>query len=120
MSFETILQGIVNECGGGLGAALIETDGIPIVQVVSDSGLGEDLSVAGAEFARVLGDVRKASDALAGGAVLETVVMLSRFTLIFRNVDEDIMLVVALAPDGNLGKARYLIRRYMNAIREEL
>jgi hypothetical protein len=35
-------------------------------------------------------------------------------------VDEDTFLVVALAADGNLGKARYLIRRLLLALRQEL
>jgi len=34
-------------------------------------------------------------------------------------VDDEVLLVLALAPDGNLGKARYLIRRHLNALREE-
>jgi hypothetical protein len=34
-------------------------------------------------------------------------------------VDDDYFIVLALLPDGNLGKARYLIRRHLPAIREE-
>jgi predicted regulator of Ras-like GTPase activity (Roadblock/LC7/MglB family) len=52
--------------------------------------------------------------------VCETAVVLSRFTLIFRNVDDDTFLVVAITPDGNLGKARYLIRRQLLVLRQEL
>ena len=40
--------------------------------------------------------------------------------LVLRAVDEDVFLVGALAPDGNLGKARYLIRSSLYAIRQEL
>ena len=124
MSFESALQTIVGECGGGIGAALMESDGITIVQVRNEaepqSPLGADLSVAGAEFGRILGELRKASDSLGGGAVSETVIHLARFTLIFRSVDDDVILVLALQPDGNLGKARYLIRRHLIEIREQL
>jgi hypothetical protein len=35
-------------------------------------------------------------------------------------VDNELMLVLALHPDGNLGKARYLLRRSIGAIRAEL
>jgi len=38
----------------------------------------------------------------------------------FRNVDAETFLVLAMAPDGNLGKARYLIRRHLLALRQEL
>lgn len=123
MSFEPILQTILDQCGGGLGAALMGNDGIPIAQVQGERArgiLGEEIGTAGVEFGRILEEIRKASDALGGGAVAETLVSLSRFTLLFRSVDEDTVLVLALAPDGNVGKARYLMRRYLLALREEL
>jgi predicted regulator of Ras-like GTPase activity (Roadblock/LC7/MglB family) len=125
MSFASILNEIVDGCGGGLGAALMGSDGIPIAEVVVDSDharmlLTEEIGTAGAEFGRILAEIAKASDALGGGAVHETAVVLSRFTLVFRNVDEETFLVVALAPDGNLGKARYLMRRQLLVLRQEL
>ena len=104
--------------------ALVESDGILIVQVAGNAGPSDpllgDMSAAGVEFSRILGEIDKASGALGGGAVSETVVTLARFTLIFHPVDDDVMLVMALEPDGNLGKARYLIRRSLMAIRQEL
>jgi len=125
VSFVSILKEIVDGCGGGLGAALMGNDGIPIEEFVSPSPavrelLSEEIGTAGAEFGRILAEIGKASDTLGGGALHETTVVLSRFTLVFRNVDEDTFLVVAIAPHGNLGKARYLIRRQLLALRQEL
>jgi predicted regulator of Ras-like GTPase activity (Roadblock/LC7/MglB family) len=124
MSFGNALREIVEGCGGGIGAALMGTDGIPIEQVLVASApegpLAEDIGTAGVEFGRILAEIRKASDALAGGAVRETVVTLDNFSLVFRSVDADTFLAVVVAPDGNLGKARYLIRRQLAAIRREL
>ena len=124
MSFAAMLREIVEECGGGIGAALMGSDGIPIEQVTASHAaahpLAEDVATAGTEFGRILEEIRKASDAVAGGAVVETTILLSRVTLVFRTVDEETFLVVALAPDGNLGKARYLIRRHLLSLRQEL
>ena len=122
MSFESILRKILDECPDGLGVALMGRDGIPLAQVQASTGgrLGEDIAVAGVEFGRILGEIVKASDALRGGSVVENVVILTRFALILRVVDEDFFVVLALPPDGNLGKARYLIRRHLVAIRHEL
>ena len=126
MSFESILQSIVDECGGGLSAALMGLDGIPIEQVRARGNertpdpLRGDVTSAGIEFGRILGDMTKASDALGTGNLEEAVVSLEKVKLIFRGLDEDLMLVLALTPDGNLGKARYLIRRSLIAIRDEL
>jgi len=124
MSFSALLREIVDSCGGGIGAALMENDGIPIEQVTaskaSESPLAGDVVTAGTEFSRILEEVRKASDAISGGAVQEATIVLSRVVLLFRAVDEDIFLAVALSPDGNLGKARYLIRRQLPALRQAL
>jgi predicted regulator of Ras-like GTPase activity (Roadblock/LC7/MglB family) len=124
MSFETILRSILDDCGGAIGIALMGSDGVPVEQVQARAGdsalLSEDIGTAGAEFGRILDEIRKASDALGGGAMNETMVSLSRFTLIFRAVDDDLFVVLAITPDGNLGKARYLIRRHLLAIRQEL
>lgn len=124
MSFERILRGIVDECGGGLGAALMGNDGIPIVQVMSSRPApafgSEDMGAAGAEFGRILDEIRKVADTLDGGMLQEAVVSLTRFTLVLRGVDADTFLVLALAPDANLGRARYLVRRHLLALREEM
>ncbi len=124
MSFESILRGIVERCAGALGAALMGNDGIPIEQVSSApmpaGPLTEDIGNAGVEFGRILDEIRKASDTLAGGPLCETIVVLQHFQLVFRAVDEESTLVVVLAPDGNLGKARYLIRSSLDALQREL
>lgn len=124
MSFQPILRSIVDECGGGLGVALMGPDGIPIDQTLASTASArdfeEELGAAGVEFGRVLDEMRKASDALGGGALTEAVVSLARFILILHVVDEESFVVLALRPDGNLGKARYLIRRHLPALRAEL
>jgi predicted regulator of Ras-like GTPase activity (Roadblock/LC7/MglB family) len=126
MSFEMILQTIVDECGGGRSAALMGLDGIAIAVVRASAGIDADdplegdVTSAGIEFGRILGDMTKASDSLDTGSVRESVVLLSRAMLIFHSVDDDLVLALALRPDGNLGKARYLIRRNLAGIRAEL
>ncbi len=126
MSFETILRSIVDECGGGRSAALMGLDGIAISQVTASSGtdaddpLEGDVTNAGIEFGRILGEMAKASDSLGAGSVRESVISLTRVTLIFHAIDEDLILALAIRPDGNLGKARYLIRRNLAGLRAEL
>jgi len=126
MGFETVLQKIVDDCGGGYGASLMGMDGIAIAQVTARTGIDRedplhgDVTSAGIEFGRILLDMSKASDALGGGPLREAVVHLERVSLIFHSVDDDVVLVLALAPEGNLGKARYLIRRHLIELREQL
>jgi predicted regulator of Ras-like GTPase activity (Roadblock/LC7/MglB family) len=124
MSFQVVLDKIVAECSDCLGAVLMGSDGIPIAEVATDrvpeGPLSEEIGTAGVEFTRILDEIRKAADALAGGSLAEASVVLDRFSMIFRAIDSDTFLAVVVAPNGNLGKARYLMRRYQLAIREEL
>ena len=126
MSFETILQTIVDDCGGGYAIALMGLDGIAIAQATATRGLDRDdplhgdVTSAGIEFGRILMDMAKASDSLGAGELRESVVRLDRVSLIFRGVEDDLFLVLSLGADGNLGKARYLMRRSLVAIRDEL
>lgn len=126
MSFESILAQIMDESAGALGIALMGSDGIPIAQRMPDlprgvsNPLGDDIGTAAVDFARILGDIQKAGDALNGGALAETVISLARFQLLFRQIDDEVFVVLALAPSGNAGKARYLLRRNLFALKSEL
>lgn len=124
MSFGAILQSIVDGCGGGIGAALMAEDGVPIEEVMarqSHDGLPfDEVGTVGVEFVRILEEIRKAAAALDGGQLGEAVVALEKYTLIFRVVDRETFLVLILRKDGNLGKARYLIRRHLLEIQAAL
>ena len=124
MSFASILQEIVDECGGGMAAALMGADGIPIEQVEasgeSRSTLGDDVDVLGVEFGRILDEMRKASDSVGGGPLEEVAIRLANFWVLMRAVDDETYLVLAIEPDGNAGKARFLMRRQLMALRDAL
>ncbi len=124
MSFEPTLKKMIEGCHGAIGVALMGTDGIAVEELQAPdpdlSVLDGEVGAAGIEFGRILDEVRKAGDALAGGRLEEVVVGLARMTLVFRAVDDELFLVVALTPNGNLGKARFLLRRHLLELREQL
>ncbi len=124
MSFERLLRQILEGCEGVLGVALMGSDGIPIEQVTAagdgEAAAADDIGAAGVEFGRILDEIRKASDALGGGPLEETLVSLARFSIALRVVDEDTFLVLLIAPDASVGKARYLARRHLRELRELL
>ena len=55
-----------------------------------------------------------------GGLLNEVMISLSRFTLLFREVADDVVLVLAIGPESNIGKARFMMRRFEREIRDEL
>ena len=124
MNFEPTLRKMIDGVPGALGIALMGSDGIPISEVHAEragaTGDEAEAGAAGVEFGRVLDEIRKAADGLGAGRLEEVVVGLARFWLLFRAVDDELFLVVALDPRGNLGKARFLMRRHLLELREQL
>jgi len=122
MSFESILGQVLGECPGALGAALMGSDGVPIAEATAPaaSELTDELGVLGIEFGRVLDEARKAADAAAAGSLVELAVRTERFHVLIQAVDPDTYLVLVLAPEANVGKGRYLMRRHQLSIRQEL
>jgi predicted regulator of Ras-like GTPase activity (Roadblock/LC7/MglB family) len=121
MSFESILQGILQDCGHGLGVALMGLDGIPIeqVDVAGAASLDIDPVAVGVEFGRILSETRKAAEAVNAGDLEELALRAKNFWVVLRMIDEENFLLLALAPEGNLGKARFVLRRYAASIRAE-
>lgn len=122
MSFASILQQIVEGCGGGRAAVLMGSDGIAIAQAgaAEDVEAAEETSVLGVELGRILDELRKVADSAGTGALGELQVRFGRAWVLLHPVDEETYVVLALAPHGNLGKARFLLRRHRLALRDEL
>ena len=122
MSFAAILASVLDQCDGELGVALMGLDGVPIHVLrptkssMRDDPFEGDVTLAGVEFGPILKEMGRAADRLAAGRVRETVIRLDRATLLCQRVDEGTWLVLALAPDGNVGKARFLMRRSLLAL----
>ncbi len=123
MSFAAILRMLVEEAGGAVAAVLLGRDGIPIEQAQVVGLAGEEterIASAGAELGRIFEEIRKASDSFGGGQAVETLVRLDRWWLLLRPVDADTYLLLVLTPEGNMGKARFLMRRHLPALHEQL
>ena len=92
--FADILKKVVDNIDGGLGAVIMGLDGIP-VETYTRQPERVDVNTVGMEFSFILTQARKAADSAKLGAFEEMTVKADR---------------LALAPDGNLGKARFLMR----------
>lgn len=84
-------------------------DGIAVDSYVRDSG-GFDINIVTMEFSFILTQVTKAAETLKIGGLEELVVKAEQLVLVMRMINEQYFLAVALPPDGNLGKCRFLMR----------
>lgn len=122
MMFRDVLAKIVDQTPGGVAGAIMGMDGIPVEEYVPESS-ELDLASVAVEFQRVLDDARKAAGALYGdgrSGLHELILVTAGHQLLFRHVDDEYFLVVALEPSGVLGKARYLVRSVLAELRAEL
>jgi predicted regulator of Ras-like GTPase activity (Roadblock/LC7/MglB family) len=122
MTFHEILQKLVEETPGALAAAIMGDDGIPIDEFRAE-GARLDVSALAVEFQRVVQEAQKTAGALYDDpqAGLSELILITRgHQLLFREIDPEYFVVIALSPEGTLGKARYLVRSLLQELREEL
>jgi hypothetical protein len=58
----------------------------------------------------MIGQIRKAGDSLLVGGLEELSVKAQRLVLVCRMLSPQYFVAIAMAPEGNFGKARYLAR----------
>ena len=122
MTFGEILVSVIDGTPGALAGAIMCTDGIPVEEYQVD-GADVDLTAIAVEFERVLSQARKVSGAVygeSGGALHELMLQTAEHQLLFRPIDDEYLLIVALTPTGLLGKARFLVRSVLDELRGEL
>ena len=108
--FNDILQRIVDETGGGVGAVLMGYDGIAIDQYFSDDQQ-IDLNMVAVEYANVIKEIRKTAQILNVGEMEEVSIKTELFHIVVRIMTADYFVAMTLRRDGNFGKARYLLTR---------
>lgn len=107
--FAETLKKVVDNVDGAIAAVVMGLDGIPVDSYVRQNDR-IDVTTVGMEFSFILTQVRKAGDSLQVGGLEELAVKAQHLMLICRMISPQYFVAVALAPEGNFGKARYLAR----------
>ena len=107
--FADILRKMVDQVDGGIAAVLMGLDGIPVDQYIRMKDR-LDVQTVAMEFSFILGQVRKAGESLGVGTLEEFTVRAERLVLVCRLLTPKYFVAVAIAPEGNFGKARYVAR----------
>lgn len=117
--FGKILQRIVEETGGGIGAILMGYDGIAIDQYFHP-GDGLDLQLIAVEYANLLKEIKKAGEILSLGALEEVAMRTERFYVVVRVLSDEYFVALTIDGGGNFGKGRYLLLRETGNLKEAL
>lgn len=110
MAFREILEEVVASIGGSIAATLMGTDGIAVAQNIREGQLF-DVEGLGAEYSKVVDEVKRASAVLNFGDVEEVVVSTPSMDVILRLVTPEYYIAFIVKNSANLGKARYFLKK---------
>ena len=117
--FKQILEKVVTDCSGALGAVLMGFDGIAIDDyVVGDVDI--DVNLVGIEYSNIAKEISRAADILNLGNMNELTIKSDQYYIILRVVTDEYFLGLIVASHGNFGKGRYLLQREAPGLRKEL
>jgi predicted regulator of Ras-like GTPase activity (Roadblock/LC7/MglB family) len=120
MSFLPHLQEVVSQVDGAIACSVMGFDGIAVETHQIEGADDLDVASSWVEFANVLSQVKTATEALKTGAVSELSINTERVVTLMRLVTPEYFLVLALKPEGNYGKGRYVMRITAPKIKAEL
>jgi predicted regulator of Ras-like GTPase activity (Roadblock/LC7/MglB family) len=107
--FQDTLREIVEKTDGGVAGLIMDSEGIAVDSYSRDDA-PFDITTVGIEFGVVLGSIKRAADSLEAGNTSEIAIGTEKMITIIRTLNETYFLALALRPDGNLGKGRYMMR----------
>ncbi len=109
--FKQTLAGIVERTEGAVGALIMGVDGIAVERVFLPEGRDANMDVAAAEINSLVRGALRAGTDTGFGELRELVVAFRGLQLVVRLLTAEYFIVLALAPDGNLGRGRFELRK---------
>jgi predicted regulator of Ras-like GTPase activity (Roadblock/LC7/MglB family) len=117
--FQSVLKEVVENTEGGLASLLMDFEGIAVDSYAKD-GAAFDITTVGAEFSVVVKSIQRAAQMLEAGDTAEVAVQAEKMTTLIRVVNDTYFVALSLAPDANIGKARYMLRTRVPVLLKDL
>jgi predicted regulator of Ras-like GTPase activity (Roadblock/LC7/MglB family) len=117
--FQEALREIVDKTDGGIAGLIMDSEGIAVDSYARD-GATFDINTVGIEFGVVLGSIKRAAESLDAGKAHEVAIGTDKMITLIRTLGDGYFLAVAIRPDGNFGKGRYMMRTVAPRLLAEL
>jgi len=117
--FKQVLREVVERTEGGIAGLVMGFDGIPVENYVKGDA-AFDMETIGMEYSVILTQISKAAGMLEAGAAREVAIQAERMTTIMRMLNEQYFVALAMAPNGNFGKGRFLLRTLTPKLLDDL
>jgi predicted regulator of Ras-like GTPase activity (Roadblock/LC7/MglB family) len=119
--FQEVLKEVVERTEGGIASLVMGFDGITVDSYVrSDTDVSLEIETVGAEYSAILKQIRSVAEMLDAGHAREVAVQAERLTTVIRLINQDYFVALAMKPDGNYGKARFLLRMSASKLAQDL
>lgn len=109
--FRDSLSNIIDRTEGAMAALIMGTDGIAVEKVLLPEGSEANLDVAGAEITSLVRNAQRAGSDTGLGGLRELVISFDGMNIVARLLNRDYFVVLALRPEGNLGRGRFELRK---------
>lgn len=96
---------------------LMAMDGLPVEKVIRNASLSVDMITA--EFTSILRTAMQTSREIGAGDLEELVVLSGQLLLVLRTITPEYYLMAVLPSDGNLGRARFELKKARYALEKE-
>jgi predicted regulator of Ras-like GTPase activity (Roadblock/LC7/MglB family) len=118
--FSEMLDQVLHATPGALSVTLMGFDGIEIdSRQASDPGTVDHQTTA-IELGAIASQLKRVSDSMGTGDVDEMTVRTGAVTTVMRLLTDEYFVALSLAPEGNFGKGRYLLRVLAPKLQAEL
>jgi len=116
--FKEAIRDVVEGTDGGIAGILMDFEGIAVDSYVKNSSF--DINAVGAEYSVILKSIQRATESLEAGGPREIAIQSEKVTTIIRIINDEYFLALAVSPDGNFGKGRFLMRTAAPKLLEQL
>ena len=117
--FKQALENIIERTEGSLGALIMGIDGLAVERLLKDAGQEANLDVAAAEFTSLVRSSQKAGKDTGLGELHELMISLESAVVIMRTLGREYFVVLAISPEGNLGRGRFELRKAELQLKKE-
>ncbi len=119
--FQEVLKDVVERTEGGIAGLVMGFDGITVDSYVSPEAQATlEVETVGMEYSVILKEIRRAAEMLDAGQAREVAIQAERLTTVIRLINDEYFVALAMKPDGNYGKARYLLRTSASKLATDL
>jgi len=116
MFLETLKE-IANRLGDIHCVLLMGMDGLPVEQVIHDESFNTEALTA--EFTTVVKVTNASIREVEAGAVEEILILSEKMILLTKTITSDYFLLLILPADGNLGRARFELKKAKYMLEKE-